>query len=367
MTEAVDAWESWPSKTEGLAALECAGSGVRQVRGHQVHTLGHDLVQGSSLRTLLKALLSRLPSLDRLFWRSGAFLLLPWIWPVLLFNIRSFDPSIVDVSRMPGSRVFKRRLALYPHIVVLARGERRPDSIDDAWRSYDPSCKVSIVLPVYNGERYLRESIESCLRQTHREIELVIVDDGSTDGTSSIIAGYETADPRVVAIRNPTNLGLPASLNVGFARTTGEMLTWTSCDNYYAPSALEALLRYLCTWSDVDFVYSACRNVDEEGRIAPIIKYRGPPWVLAYWSTVGPFFLYRRKVYEALGGFRTDLQYVEDYEYWVRVYRRFRMMRLHLPLYYYRRHAKSMTAAAKRTGIYDDLRRRIWREHFSRT
>lgn len=364
--EAFEAWESEASD-ENLAALECVGSGVRQVRGHDVHTLGHDLSQTPPLRTVLKALFSRLPSLERLFWQSGTFLLLwRWIWPVLLFDIRSFDPDIVDVSRMAGSRLFQRGMASHPRIVVLARGDARPRTIDRSWRRYDPHCRVSIVLPVFNGERYLREAIDSCLNQTHQAIELILVDDGSTDGTAEIVAHYARADPRIVAIRNPKNLGLPSTLNLGFARTTGELLSWTSCDNYYAPSAVEALVRYLCTWSDVDFVYSASRNLDEEGRVAPMIKYRGPPWVLAYWSTVGPYFLYRRKVYESLGGFRTDLQYVEDYEYWVRVYRRFRMMRLHLPLYYYRRHAKSMTAAAKRMRIYDDLRRQIWREHFSR-
>jgi len=102
---------------------------------------------------------------------------------------------------------------------------------------------ITIVLPTHNGVRYLRQSVESCLSQTHRELELIVVDDGSTDGTPEMIASFD--DPRIVRVRNAPNLGLPASLNVGFTRARGDYLTWTSDDNWYELNALERMLDFL--------------------------------------------------------------------------------------------------------------------------
>src|SRR5688572_20908989 len=101
---------------------------------------------------------------------------------------------------------------------------------------------VSIVLPTFNGSRYLAESIESCLAQTYRAWELIIVDDCSTDETPSIIKSFEARDSRIRSIRNQKNLKLPGSLNAGFAEAKGALFTWTSDDNLYRPNALEVMV-----------------------------------------------------------------------------------------------------------------------------
>ena len=95
------------------------------------------------------------------------------------------------------------------------------------------SPKISVVLPVYNGERYLRESLDSILAQTMGDFELIVVDDCSTDATSVILAEYAVRDSRIRIIRNAENQKLPRSLNIGFAEARGEYLTWTSDDNVY--------------------------------------------------------------------------------------------------------------------------------------
>ena len=110
--------------------------------------------------------------------------------------------------------------------------------------------KVSIILPTYNGAKYLRESIDSCLSQTHKNIELIIVDDCSTDQTSQIIKPYQ--DARIRYIRNEKNMRLPRSLNIGFALATGEYLTWTSDDNQFLPHAIETMLKILREDKSVD-------------------------------------------------------------------------------------------------------------------
>src|SRR5574341_765066 len=105
------------------------------------------------------------------------------------------------------------------------------------------SPKVSIVLPTYNGARYLRQSIESCLNQTYKHIELIIVDDGSKDSTPEIVESYN--DPRIKYIKHKKNRGLPNALNTGFANTTGEYLTWTSDDNLYLPQTIEKMVAFI--------------------------------------------------------------------------------------------------------------------------
>src|SRR3989338_242445 len=114
------------------------------------------------------------------------------------------------------------------------------------------SPKVSIVLPTYNGAKYIRQSIESCLDQTYKNIELIIVDDASTDETPKIVKSY--ADPRLVYIRHEKNMKLPAAFNTGFSRASGDYLTWTSDDNFYDVSAIDKMLGFMRD-NACDFVY----------------------------------------------------------------------------------------------------------------
>ena len=105
--------------------------------------------------------------------------------------------------------------------------------------------KVSIVLPTYNGEKYIKESIESILSQTLTDWELIIVNDCSKDTTASIISEYASEDDRIKIITNEQNQKLPESLNIGFRQACGEYLTWTSDDNMYKPQALKTMRNVL--------------------------------------------------------------------------------------------------------------------------
>lgn len=365
--EVVNAWKPAASGQDTLSVLVCSKHPGSMATDYPVHRADVMTPRPRSLMSLLNSVFGALPSFERIFWLSGVFMLRQADFqPGLTFSIRSLDPDVVDLRGFPWRRLVESRLRELGRFSVLSDGDT-PSSIDvnSSWRKYDPGIKVSIVLPVYNGARFLTKSMETCLQQTHRNIELIVVDDGSTDATPEIVSRYVAQDPRVVSIRNNRNMRLPYALNLGFAHTTGELLTWTSCDNYYAPQAIEALVQYLGTWPDIDFVYSACRIVNESGTVLPGVRFLSPPWELAIRNVIGPYFLYRRAVYEAIGEFRSDMEYAEDYEYWVRVYKKFRMMRLHLPKYYYRHHSRSMTARAKAGGIGQALRERVRKEHFS--
>jgi glycosyltransferase involved in cell wall biosynthesis len=206
-----------------------------------------------------------------------------------------------------------------------------------------PQPLVSIVLPVYNGQRYLAESIQSCLDQTLSDWELLVVDDASTDDTPDIIASFASSDSRIHHLRHPRNLRLPAALNTGFDQARGTYLTWTSDDNHYRPEALAEMATVLEADPKVDFVYTDYDVIDEAGRYLRTNVAPPPARFIQGYDAI-PCFLYRRSLYAELGGYADDLFLSEDYEYWLRIYAtRHTMVPLNMNLYEYRRHSRSLT------------------------
>jgi len=207
----------------------------------------------------------------------------------------------------------------------------------------DTDALVSIVLPTYNGSKYIRQSIRSCLDQSYRNLELIVVDDGSREDIGSIVA--EFTDSRLRYVRHEKNRGLPETLNTGFRHATGALLTWTSDDNYYASDAIERMAGFLQRHPGISFVYTSMHLIDDNGlEMRPSIRPALPPAGLRDQNCVGGCFLYTRKVYREVGDYSAAAVLVEDYDYWVRVAKGFRMQRLFAPLYYYRHHAGSLTS-----------------------
>lgn len=200
---------------------------------------------------------------------------------------------------------------------------------------------VSVVLPVYNGQAYIDEAINSIVNQSYHNWELIIVNDCSTDNSVDIIRKWIERDKRIILINNSTNLKLPSSLNVGFSCSRGEYLTWTSDDNILEPDFLSVMVNALKCGAD--FVYSnynvfgsACyhRVVEPENKI---LNY----------NVIGASFLYRRCVYETIGDYDKSLYLLEDYDYWIRVATKFRMIRVDRTLYNYRMHKNSLSSKRK--------------------
>lgn len=201
---------------------------------------------------------------------------------------------------------------------------------------------VSIVLPTYNRSHRLRQAVQSCRDQTYTHWELILVDDGSADDTPHVIAEFTNADRRIRSVRHPTNRGLPAALNRGFAQTHGDLLTWTSDDNAYQPNALDEMTAFLRTHPNVDLVYADHTSVHQRRGTTQRIAVP-PPEQLGRTNCVRACFLYRRAVYERIGNYAEDLPLAEDYDYWLRVSTAFTLAALHKDLYLYRCHPDSLT------------------------
>lgn len=129
-----------------------------------------------------------------------------------------------------------------------------------------PSPRVSIGLPVYNGERYLESTLDSLLAQTFPDFELIISDNASTDRTAAICAAYQARDPRVRYSRNAANLGATRNYNLTVEQARGEYFKWAAYDDPCGPEFLERCVRALDANPAVVLAYTRARVIDEAGQ-----------------------------------------------------------------------------------------------------
>jgi glycosyltransferase involved in cell wall biosynthesis len=205
---------------------------------------------------------------------------------------------------------------------------------------------ISIVLPTYNGERFIKQSINSIINQTYKEWELIIVDDCSTDDTFNIVEKYGERDNRISVIHNEVNQKLPASLNIGFKKAKGDWFTWTSDDNVFMPDALEKMYKELMNDQSIDFVYSNYIVIDpDDFMLFEVIT--GPEEEIFLKNNIGACFLYKKELHQMLNGYDKKKFLVEDYDFWIRAYEKYKFKHIAKELYYYRIHNSSLTAERK--------------------
>ena len=191
---------------------------------------------------------------------------------------------------------------------------------------------VSVVINVHNGERHLREAVESVLGQTFPDLELVVVDDGSTDSTPSVLAECARQDARVVVHRQE-HAGVAAALNRATAVAEAGLIAHLDADDTALPDRLERQLAFLEEHPDVALVGGAVRFVDEQGR--PFADYRFPlrdEEIRDAFESFTPFshsnVVVRRQALEAAGGYRPLFVLAQDADLWMRIALRHRAANL---------------------------------------
>lgn len=133
--------------------------------------------------------------------------------------------------------------------------------------------RLSIGLPVYNGEDYLAESLDALLGQTYEDFELIISDNASTDGTGDICRRYEKKDSRIRYIRQPENIGAAPNHNFVFERSRGELFKWASGDDLYAYDLIEGCVAALDEHPDVVLAHSWTAAIDGTAKITQALPY----------------------------------------------------------------------------------------------
>lgn len=205
---------------------------------------------------------------------------------------------------------------------------------------------ISIILPVFNGERFLKQSIQSCLDQTYFNLELIIVNDASTDNTLQIVEEFADLDSRVQIFSNSKNQNLPSSLNIGHKHAKGEFITWTSDDNIYQKDAITTLYNAIIH-QKVDVVYCDYLLINEDGTLVGKTTLK-PIEFLLFYGVIGACFLYRKEVYLRNLCYNEKFFLLEDYDFWLRALKHSRFHKIENPgYYYYRCHADSLTERMK--------------------
>jgi glycosyltransferase involved in cell wall biosynthesis len=125
------------------------------------------------------------------------------------------------------------------------------------------NAKISVVVPIYNAEKYIRRCVDSILAQSYTNLEVLLMDDGSKDGTPAILDEYEAKDKRVKAIHK-ANTGHASSRNMGLLQATGEFITFMDCDDYMYPDFMEKMYGAICEDSS-DMACCSFRYVDVDG------------------------------------------------------------------------------------------------------
>lgn len=187
---------------------------------------------------------------------------------------------------------------------------------------YQPDAdKISVIIPVYNGSNYLREAIESVLSQSYTNLEIIVVDDGSTDDTWQIIASYE---PKVKGI-SKKNGGVASAFNGGIQQSTGKYIAFLSHDDIFYPSKLEKQILYLQQHPEFSGCYTNYAEINAEGKV---IRHVNVPWyprekalLTTFKSSYinGSTLIAERRVFDKVGLFSEDLKFTQDTEMWFRI------------------------------------------------
>ena len=200
---------------------------------------------------------------------------------------------------------------------------------------------VTIILTTLNSEKYVARSIESCLNQTYHQLELLVVDGGSTDRTLEIVASYH--DPRVRVVPQPQNSGkLPGAINLGMANARGAYITWTQDDCWYELNAIDIMAKYLAVHPDVALVYTDYWDIDHRGQRIRYQHVNTPDHMLED-DVIRQCFLFRRIVYETIGPQDVKYYSVHEVPWRIKIAKRFKIAPLHIPLQDYMLHAESLT------------------------
>ena len=186
---------------------------------------------------------------------------------------------------------------------------------------------VSIVIPCYNGSRFLAKTIESCLNQSYRDIEVIVVDDASPQNDAEIAVACAAKDDRVRVVRRERNGGVSRAYNSGYAVARGEFFTRLSQDDLFREDAIEIMLRHLqAAPPEVGMVYCDMQKVDEDGHwLSRWNQADDPDNALFPTQEVGLCVMWPRSVYEAVGPFRPRYDFAEDYDFYLRVSRKYRL------------------------------------------
>jgi glycosyltransferase involved in cell wall biosynthesis len=207
------------------------------------------------------------------------------------------------------------------------------------------SKKVSIITTIYNREKYLPQTIESILSQSHQNLELILWDDGSTDRSLEICHHYAAQDSRIQVI--PANhQGRGQAIAQACNLAQGDYIGLVDSDDLLAQTAIAETADYLHQNPEIGMVYTDCLIIAEDNSVKGHSHYSQTPYskerLLLEFMTFH-FRLLRLDAYKSIGGFNPDFTYAQDYDLCLRLSETTEIAQIKQPLYYYRYHQQSIS------------------------
>lgn len=201
--------------------------------------------------------------------------------------------------------------------------------------------KVSVILSVYNQEKFLEESFKSILEQSFSGFEFLIIDDASSDRSLSIIKQFAGKDKRIKIIINQKRLGLTKSLNIGLRKAQGEYIARMDGDDIALPDRLEKQIRFLDSRPQTALIGSWAILIDKKGRKLKVKKTPASfreisRLILKENPFIHPTIMFRKKILEDIGLYNENYSYAQDYELILRILKKYKGENIPLPLLLYR-------------------------------
>jgi glycosyltransferase involved in cell wall biosynthesis len=211
---------------------------------------------------------------------------------------------------------------------------------------------ISVIIPVFNGEKYILEAIQSVVQQDYKNVEIIVIDDGSTDRSIELVEKH----PAAVKIIQQANAGPAAARNSGLNHASGDFIAFLDADDLYPPNKFEVQLEYFKNFPKTRLVAGRIQYIFLEGSESKMIYFESEEQTLVH-VHLGSM-LTRRSVFDDVGGFDARLQYSEDIEWWLRL-REFEVNYVILPeiTLQYRMHDANMTRGLR--GIERDFMRAL--------
>lgn len=214
--------------------------------------------------------------------------------------------------------------------------------------------KVSVIIPAFNSMAFLAKALDSVFRQTFSDFEVIVVDDGSTDGTASYLNSLDYQNVRLIS---QSNQGVSAARNTGIQAARGEYLAFLDADDVWEASKLEKQVNFLDNHQDIGIVGAKITLIDSEGQLIrkldiPHNQRITMEDLLKYDCLLcGSTPLVRRVCFEHAGLFDTELSFAEDWEMWIRISLRNQIFVLQEHLVYYRQHNSSASKNAHKMAL----------------
>jgi glycosyltransferase involved in cell wall biosynthesis len=204
--------------------------------------------------------------------------------------------------------------------------------------------KISIIIPTFQQGRFIARTLESIVSQGYGDLEIIVMDGGSTDETAEIIARYRE---HIAIYISGKDDGQSDAIRRGFEQATGEVITWLNSDDTYTPGTLDAVGQFFLTHPGCRFVYGDRDMIDESDRV--IARRRQPDFnmgVMLYCHMTVPQMsaFWRRDLYEEAGGMDPAFRFCMDYDLFVRMARISPPVRLPVVLANFRLHGESKTS-----------------------